>query len=474
MKNSFKKALITGLPFVPFVITGCFTQPNPQNPLEIPAGNGATSDEINGNMLKKKSLNNSLLNMANQNSDDSFLGADDIIKVVDVGDTPPVSLTSKKIDKMEMYSAKLGDVIRLVLTDMSISLTIEPNVDLNTPVNVSISDKSIWESLKQVCESAGYNIYYDAHKKSLILTPYVKRKYYVPAEIFVKRQVSIGFAKGGDAGGSVSPSFDINPPDPMSVLKSTLDMVGSKNKIVSIDAQSGVIYLKERPNYIKEDDDAIKTFIQERSMQFEVQLVVAELNLNQMKKFGMDIADISKDKFSISSLGGTTVNESTVGDIIQQGGVVITGFSNYANIAGVNPLKASDWAFKTLLASLKTMDNVQIVERPNIIVQNHSLGYISVGEENNYVKSVSVTPGKQNSDGSYTAPTYQYNIGSYTDGLQFVVRVDKYLNKNRIGVSLAPILAYTKVVQGPQEVQLLQRKIRQNPASMAQKAKRLI
>jgi len=140
---------------------------------------------------------------------------------------------------------------------------------------------------------------------------------------------------------------------------------------------------------------------------------------------------------------------------------VVSGFLNYANIGGINPLKASDLAFKAMLASLKTMDNVQIVERPNIIVQNHSLGYISVGEENNYVKSVSVTPGKQNSDGSYTAPTYQYNIGSYTDGLQFVVRIDKYLNKDRIGVALAPILAYTKVVDGPQNVQLLQRKIRQ-------------
>jgi type II secretory pathway component GspD/PulD (secretin) len=114
-----------------------------------------------------------------------------------------------------------------------------------------------------------------------------------------------------------------------------------------------------------------------------------------------------------------------------------------------------------MLASLKTMNNVQIVERPNIIVQNHSIGYIAVGDENSYVKSVSVTPGKQNPDGSYTAPTYQYNIGNYTDGLQFVVRVDKYLHKDRIGVSLAPILAYTKVVPGPQQVQLLQRKIRQ-------------
>jgi type II secretory pathway component GspD/PulD (secretin) len=373
MNNGLKKIIATGFPLASLIFTGCFTQPNPQNPLEIQDSNGITNDEINGNMLKNENPRNSFLNMVKQNEDDSYLSADDIIKIVDAGDTPPVSLTSKRIDRMEMYSAKLGDVLRLILTDIKISLTVEPNVELNTPVNISISNKSIWESLKQVCESAGYNIYYDARKKSLILTPYVKRKYYVPAEIFVKRQVSIGFAKGGDAGGSVSPSFDINPSDPMEILKNTLDMVGSKDKIVSIDAQSGVIYLKERPNYIKEDDDAIKTFVQERSMQFEVQLVVAEMNLNQVKKFGMDIANINKDKFNISSLGGTTIDDSTVGDIIQQGGVVISGFSNYTGLAGVNPLKASDLAFKAMLASFKTMDNVQIVERPNVVVQNHQV-----------------------------------------------------------------------------------------------------
>jgi len=463
-KGIFTKTLLIGAPLL--MMTGCFTKPNPQNPLEIPKAGGATSDEINGKDLQKQLSQNNLNKFIGQNgmgnlSNDSYLSANDIIKVVTVGDTPPIELTSKRIDKMEMYSARLGDVIRLILSGINVSLTVEPNVDLNTPVNIKINDKSVWEALKQVCESAGYHIYYDASKKSLVLSPYVSRKYYVPAEIFVKRQVSIGFNSGSDAGGSVNPSFDINPPDPMSVLENTLNMVGSKDKIVSIDAQSGVIYLKDRPNYIKEDDDAIKTFVQERSIQFEVQLVVAELNLNQMKKFGLDIADIAKDKVRISSLGGTQVNESTVGDIIGQGGVVLTGWSNYSGIAGVNPLKASDLAFKMMLASLKTMNNVQIVERPNIIVQNHSIGYIAVGDENSYVKSVSVTPGKQNPDGSYTAPTYQYNIGNYTDGLQFVVRVDKYLHKDRIGVSLAPILAYTKVVPGPQQVQLLQRKIRQ-------------
>jgi len=463
-KSIFTKTLLIGTPLL--IMTGCFTKPNPRNPLEIPKTGGATSDEINGKELQKQLSQNNLNKFIGQNgmgnlSNDSYLSANDIIKVITVGDSPPLELTSKRIDKMEMYSARLGDVIRLILSGINVSLTVEPNVNLNTPVNIKINNKSVWEALRQVCESAGYHIYYDASKKSLVLSPYVSRKYYVPAEVFVKRQVSIGFSSGSDAGGSVNPSFDINPPDPMSVLENTLNMVGSKDKIVSIDAQSGVIYLKDRPNYIKEDDDAIKTFVQERSIQFEVQLVVAEMNLNQMKKFGLDIADIAKDKVRISSLGGTQVNEATVGDLIGQGGVVLTGWNNYSGVAGVNPLKASDLAFKVMLASLKKMNNVQIVERPNIIVQNHSIGYIAVGDENSYVKSVSVTPGRQNPDGSYTAPTYQYNIGNYTDGLQFVVRVDKYLHKDRIGVSLAPILAYTKVVPGPQQVQLLQRKIRQ-------------
>ena len=460
-----KKVLLLGSLVLSSIFTGCFTKPNPSNPLEISRSSVSVSDEINGNELNKMNKKNSFDSFIGKNADnlnnDTYLSAEDIIKVKTIGDVPPIELTSKRIDKMEMYSSRLGDLIRLILNGINVNLTIQPNVNLNTPSNIKINNKSIWESLKQVCESSGYNIYYDATKKSLILSPYVVRKYYVPSEIFIKRKVSIGLTGGSSAGGSINPSFDINPPDPISTLKSTIDMVGSKDKIVSIDTQAGIIYLKERLNYVREVDDAIKTFVQERSVQFQVQLVVAELNLNQMKQFGMDIADISNGKIRVSSLGGSQINDNSLGNTIGQGGVVVSGFSNYANINGVNPVKASKMAYKMMLSSLKTMNNVQIVERPNVIVQNHSIGYISVGDDNSYIKSVTVTPGKQNADGSYTAATYQYNIGNYTDGLQFVVRIDKYLHKDRIGVSLAPILAYTKVVQGPQDVQLLQRKIRQ-------------
>jgi len=459
---SFKKSLLLSGSLLT-LMTGCAVDVNPNNPLDIPQNTGV-NDKISGNELENPSslsnLNKFLGTDGNLNSN-TYLSSSDIIKMENVGDEPPLILTTKKIDKMEMYNAKLGDMLRLILSGINVSLTVEPNVDLNTPVNVKIENKSIWAALKQVCEAAGYYIYYSAAQHSLIVTPYVTRKYYVPAEIFVKRRVSISFSSGKSTGGSIDPSFDINPPDPLTVLKNTLKMVGSQDKIVSIDPQAGVIYLKDRPNYIKEDDDAIRTFVKERSMQFEVQLIVAELNLNQMKQFGLDIADIAKDKMRISSLGGTQVNDSLIGDLIGQGGIVLSAWDNYANMGSTNPLRTSDLAFKMILASLKKMNNVEIVERPNIIVQNHSIGYIAVGDENSYVKSVKVIPGRQNPDGSYTAPTYEYDIGNYTDGLQFVVRVDKYLGKDRIGVALAPILAYTKVVPGPQQVQLLQRKIRQ-------------
>jgi len=449
--------------------TGCSTMNvDPNNPLNV--SKVSPVDKVNVNQFENKSNEPNNLNKfitpggnipAESVKDNSFIPANDIIKEIDEGDAPPPVLTSKKIQKMEMFNMKLGDALRLILQGVNVSLFIEPNVNLNVPVNFKIVNKNIYQALKQVALSAGYYLYYDASKKAIVVSPYVERKYIVPSEIFVKRKVSISFGGSNTIGGSISPSFDINPEDPTKALMSLLKGLGSKDKIVTIDRQGGIIYVKERPNYISEIDDAIKTFVQERTMQFNVQMAVVEITKSNLKKFGMDLADLAKDHLYLSSLGGTVVNATTVGNTIQQGGVVLTGFNNYKDIDGVLPLQASKLAFKFILSSLAKMQNVQIVEEPNIIVQNHSVGFISVGDENNYIKSVNVTPGKYNPDGTYQPPTYQYNIGKYEDGLQFAVRIDKYLGRNRIGVSLAPILAYTNVVPGPQGVQLLNRKIRE-------------
>ena len=441
------------------IISGCTADIDP----ELPLGKKEPirfSDKITKVSSLKSNNLNKIIGLNGENDGNynnaSFIPARVIIKELNKGNIPPVALAGKKIESMDMFNIKLGDAIRMVMQGVNVGLKVEPNVDLNTPVNFKIYNKNIYAALKQIAGGAGYYVYYDGTHRELVLTPFVKREYDIPSEIFVQREVSINYGNSGTDSSSINPNFNINPTDAYIELTKLLKRIGSKDKIFNIDKQSGVIFLKERPIYIAEIDRAIKRFVQERSLQYEVQLAVVETTKQNLKQFGMDLTNISAGKhFSISSLGGSTSNNPTA--LISQGGVVIGGVKNYASLASTTVENASKLAFKAVLSSLSQSSNVQIVQKPVTVVQNHSVSYLAVGDQKTYVKGVKVIPSQVEGQD----PTYDYDIGKYTDGLQFAVRIDKYIGKDRIGVSLAPMLNYSQLVDGPNNIKLLQTKIRQ-------------
>jgi len=458
----FKKEILLSSTLATLLLfSGCSNLiPKPDNPLNVKE---ISSDRVPIKSLKREKRENNLNKYVKNRALESptELSPDQIVRTVIEEDQPPRILTTKKIENMEMFSAKLGDVIRLILNDIDVNFIVEPNVDLNTPVSFKIANKNIYDALKKVCESAGYYIYYDGNKESLVLSRFITKKYYIPSNIFVERKADISFGASGESGSSITPTFDINNKPPKDVLNEVINKTGSTEKIVNIDEQSGVIVVKERINFINEIDDAIKDYVLERIEQFNVELAVVEVSSNKLDEFGLEIADITKDDFKMSSLAGTPVSPDALGATISKGGVVITGWDNYFSFDSADPIRRSEWAFKMILIALKNIGAVNIVEKPNVLVQNHSIGYVSVGEENNYVKSVKVIPGRTLSDGSRTPDMTEPQIDTYKDGLQFVVRVDKYRNKDMIGLSLAPILSFSELVPGPNGIQLLNRKVRE-------------
>jgi type II secretory pathway component GspD/PulD (secretin) len=393
-----------------------------------------------------------------------YLSKSDLIKSEVERDEPPFELINQRIDQMEMKKKPLGDVIELILDETRVSLFIEPNVNLNVPVPVKIFDMNLMEALEHVVKMSGNTIYYDDTRKALIVSAYERKKYFIPSSIFVKREVKVSFGTSSEGGGTINPIFDMNSESTLKLFKDGLNKVGTKSKRINIDPQSGMISIKEKSLYMKEIDTYIEDFVADRIKQYVVELVVVENEINKQDQLGFDIMNILSGKYNLnlSSLAGGTV--SSYNDAVSSGGVIFSAPKGYSNINDTSPDNTTNIAYKSLITALKKNNNINIVNKPNVIVQNHSIGYISVGEEKSYIKSVQVTPGETNSDGSRSQDLYQPVIEKYRDGLQFAVRVDSHKYKDFISLSLAPMLTDTvlnKITGKFDSVQLPDRKIRE-------------
>jgi plastocyanin len=444
IKRNSKLITSIALTTILFSTYGCSGMRTMTEPIDTPIGydNRSSNDRYSGYSNQQSGLDTARSNISEfQNNfvngsygSTSDISNSQIIREEIIGDEPPYELRTKMIEDMDMFSAKLGDVIKLVLNGINTSLVIEPNVNLNTPVSFKIYNKSIYETLKYVVNSSGNHLYYDQRRNSIIISRYVSKKYFIPPEIFVKRGANIQF---GSEGGGIMPQFDINNADTLTLLQNGLKGIGSSEKIFNIDSQTGVVMVKERSPYIRDIDSFLTDFVKERTQQFNVELAVIEYSKDKKQEIGMDIMDIRAKGFEISSIGGS--RPSSITSMIENGGAVISMANNYVNTASAIA-RSSDFAFKTLLSALKKTGSVDIVSKPNVLVQNHSIGYISVGDTINYLKQNRTETVTTNGT---VVQTTTPEIGTYKDGLQFAVRVDKYKSGDRISISLAPMLSST-------------------------------
>lgn len=368
----------------------------------------------------------------------------------DETDLLPLELRKQVIDNLDYTNNTLGNVIRLILSQTpSIGLVVEPNVDLNKKVVGIIRNKNIYEALQDVVHFAAYDLYYSFDKKSLVVSAYSTKKYNIPAGIFIDRNAKVQLGQAGGEASGINPQFDMSNDVVYKTFMDGLKNVGSAEKIVSVDKQAGVIHVKERALYMKEVDDFIVDFVSSRIEQYSIELVVVQIETNKVEQFTLDLVDIMVgNKFTLSSLTGAALPATSLTSNGFNGAVISGASGKYTspydtsmgvgNAASVN----KGLSFKTLLGIIDGKSYANVITRPNTMVQNHSIGYIAVGNEKSYVKTYK-KEADQVIDGVLVKGTITPEIDSYRDGVQFAVRVDKYPKKDFIQLSLAPYLSNT-------------------------------
>jgi len=344
-------------------------------------------------------------------------------------DMLPLNLRKNKIDNLDINNKKLGGVVKLIMTQLDgIGLIIEPNVDLNVLINITIKNRNIYAALKDIVEYAGYSIIYNKNKKSFIISNYVKKKYYIPAAIFIDRNVNVNISSQ-----SMTPEFKSGLKKSIKdIFLENLKNIGTNEKIVTLDVQSGIIYVKERALYIKEIDKYITDFVKNRIQQFNVELAVIEIDANKDNAFGIDLQNIisSAGKFSINSLAGGLPNVSTK---TNSDGTKQTQITSGSSVIKGSASFGKNISFDWLLGALEKRGYSNIITKPNMLVQNHSVGYISLLDTKNYISGWKA---KTSVDGSIISSTPE--TSQIENGMEFMVKINKYPKKDFIQVSTVP------------------------------------
>jgi len=119
-------------------------------------------------------------------------------------------------------------------------------------------------------------------------------------------------------------------------------------------------------------------------------------------------------------------------------GLRVTATSGMA--AGGHVTAGKNLSFNWLLGALDKKGYSDIITKPNVLVQNHSIGYISVLDTQPYIKSYTTVE-----NGTTGSITKTPQVAEYQEGVDFYVKVDKFPNKNFIQVSVVPSVKSVEV-----------------------------
>lgn len=389
------------------------------------------ANDINADELSEDKL----IGLESDSKSHTYIDRSEII--IDEGEEvyPPRELLDM-VDATSFEGQKLIDVIKLLTSDFKeTSVFLEPNINANLQIHQRVGKMSVYEVIKSISKRLGYNAYYNEKERALVISPYVTRKYQLPSGIFVKQKVE---QKMGAKGGNTTASIDLNSDDPAKVFEDSLDKLGSSDKLVNFDKNSGMLTIKEHPHLVKELDNYVVEFVKDRSRKFIVEIAIFDVVMNNDEKTGFNISELSygmngRDTFSATNLSG----DGSVGLSHNKQRAYDQTSGSWTQVLGTDGFK-----FSAALNMMKTKKNMLLVDKSKTVIANHDVNYIANGITKSYVSAIQATP-QQDGD-----PVVTKTMDKVFDGVGFVSRVDGFQNKDYIEVSLAPSVNSVEIIKG--------------------------
>jgi hypothetical protein len=416
------KKILLSLPLVSIMFNACmYSEPNVDKKVSVNQKNSLyLADEFVPN-TEFSSEDDIYKTNQNKFKTKKIIELSDIL-VTNENRSIPRNLINKKIDNITFKSKKLGNTINLLLTGVNnVSIMYGPNVDLNIPINLRIHNKNLFETLQRVAYSVGYYLTYDQKKETLYLADKQIRNYRIPAGLLIDKT-----AENQLTGGA---SITLKPEDPFKMLEDGLkNAVGSKDKGIFIDKTSGLIMIKEHPMFIKEIDNYILDFVRDRSRQFMLETAVVEISHSENKALGVNVNNLS----------------TVIGDLPVFVNSVTGGSGGYSSSVIKSSYAGSNVSLDAVISSINDKSETNVVDRPRVVVFNHSVGFVNRGSENSYISSIEIVQGVSGNPDRQVPKTSKYQ-----DGLKIAMRVDAMPYSDDITLSLAPSITTGRLEQAP-------------------------
>ncbi len=276
----------------------------------------------------------------------------------------------KQIYSMSFQAAPLGDILRALMDDSALNLTVENSVNLLQPVTITLKNVSLEEALDMaVVRGAGYA--WTVKNSCLNIQRFQEYAYnFDYLDITGETDIEIGgdMLGSGVENSGVSGKIQLKAKriaentDVWSSIQAALEGLKSEEGILRINRNAGVIYMADTPRRVSVMVNFLDSLTKALHRQVFIEAKIVEVNLSKENKYGIDW---SKFDLNFKSSGLT----DQFGLNFNNGGNIL--LSNYSG-------------FSAVLDFLLSQGDVSVISNPHLAVMNGQSAMMTVGYQYPY------------------------------------------------------------------------------------------
>ncbi len=278
----------------------------------------------------------------------------------------------ERLYSLTLDNVPLSTVLKAILKDTSMNLSVEADVDLSRPVTVHLNQATFAEAMDMVVRrGAGYA--WTVENDALFVKTMMERIY---AFDYIDMPGEASIEVGGDMLASsveesgvsgkylLSTSKKSEDTDVWTAVEGTLDTLKSETGIVRVNRNGGLIYLADRPRKVEAMVRFLDALGEALSRQVYIEAKIMEVRLTDRNQLGIDWTALSS-AFTDSS--GFFVDTFTM------------------NFNGGSTLALADQsALGVVMDFLHTQGDVSVVSNPHLAVMNGRSALLTVGYQYPY------------------------------------------------------------------------------------------
>ncbi len=358
-----------------FLFSGC-AEIKPRPPKEF--------QSVNDTIIKKYFYTNTTLKNPSENITERVLKEIHPIAVKGLNPLEKrISISFENLDYKKLFY--------YIASQTGLNLVIDPSVDDFVPkekknLTFTFKNFALKDVINTICTTL--DIYCYIQKDVLYVKPFEEKFFrlnFIPLVRAGNMNLG-GDVLGGTKGSEItnpltgefkiSSSFAKGSSDIYAQLETNIKSMLSKDGIFQLNSALGILYVKDRPSYVKTVESYIKDLEKRYMKQVLLDVKIIEVSLNKNVQTGINWFSLSnfllgKNRISFSSLTGTINTE----DISSPFSLTIQGTPN----------------INAILKFLGQYGKVNILSNPKIRVLHGQPALISVGTSISYIKSIEIS-----------------------------------------------------------------------------------